>query len=58
MDLIGDLLLEQIVLKFGRVKSVVGLASGAIPLVAAVVMKSSDNSGGITGFFVRKERKT
>lgn len=50
MDLIGDLLLEQIVLKFGRVKSVVGLASGAIPLVAAVVMKSSDNSGGITGF--------
>jgi orotate phosphoribosyltransferase len=58
IDLIGELLLEEIVLKFGRVKSVGGIASGAVPLVAAVVMKSSDNYGGVTGFFVRKERKT
>jgi orotate phosphoribosyltransferase len=58
IDLIGDLLLEEIVLRYGRVKSVGGMASGAVPLVTAVVMKSSDNGGGITGFFVRKERKT
>jgi orotate phosphoribosyltransferase len=57
IDLIGDLLLEEILLKFGRVKSVVGLTSGAVPLVTAVVMKSSDTDAGITGFFVRKERK-
>jgi orotate phosphoribosyltransferase len=37
IDIIGDLLLEEIVLKYGKVKSVGGLASGAIPLVTAVV---------------------
>ena len=57
IGLVGELLLEEIGLKFGRVKSVGGIASGAVPLVAAVVMKSSDNDGGVTGFFVRKERK-
>jgi orotate phosphoribosyltransferase len=56
IDIIGDLLLEEIVLKYGKVKSVGGLASGAIPLVTAVVMKSSNNVEGINGFFVRKER--
>ena len=56
IDIIGDLLLEEIVLKYRKVKSVGGLASGAIPLVTAVVMKSSNNIEGINGFFVRKER--
>jgi len=53
----GDLLLEQIVLNFGKVKSVGGLASGAVPLVTAIVMKSYGNDCGINGFFIRKERK-
>lgn len=57
IKIIGDLLLEQIVLKFGKVKSVGGLASGAVPLVTAIVMKSYDNDSGINGFFIRKERK-
>ncbi len=56
IDIIGDLLLDEIVLKYGKVKSVGGLASGAIPLVTAVVLKSSNNVEGINGFFVRKER--
>lgn len=56
IDSIGDLLLEETVLKYGKVKSVGGLASGAIPLVTAVVLKSSNNVEGINGFFVRKER--
>jgi len=60
IDIIGDLLLEHIVLRYGNVKSVGGLASGAVPLVTlvtAIVMKSAGNGGGINGFFVRKERK-
>ena len=57
IDIIGDLLLEHIVLRYGNVKSVGGLASGAVPLVTAIVMKSVGNGGGINGFFVRKERK-
>jgi orotate phosphoribosyltransferase len=37
IDIIGDLLLEHIVLRYGNVKSVGGLASGAVPLVTAIV---------------------
>jgi len=61
INLIGDLLLEEILLKFGRgerVKSVGGMASGAVPLIAAVVMKSTNSNSHMTGFYVRKERKT
>jgi orotate phosphoribosyltransferase len=58
INLIGDLLLEEILLKFGRVKSVGGMASGAVPLIAAVVMKSTNSNSYMTGFYVRKERKT
>ena len=54
IDIIGDLLLEEIVLKYRKVKSVGGLASGAIPLVTAVVMKSSNNIEGINGFFCKE----
>jgi len=57
IKIIGDLLLEQIVLKYGKVKSVGGLASGAVSLVTAIVMKSYGNDSGINGFFIRKERK-
>jgi orotate phosphoribosyltransferase len=50
IDIIGDLLLEEIVLKYGKVKSVGGLVSGAIPLVTAVVLKSSNSVEGINGY--------
>lgn len=49
--------MEHIVLRYGNVKSVGALASGAVPLVTAIVMKSAGDGGGINGFFVRKERK-
>jgi len=49
--------LEEIVLRYSKVKSVGGLASGAVPLVTAIVMKSYGNDCGINGFFIRKERK-
>jgi len=57
IHLIADLLLEKIILKYGKIKSVGGLANGAIPLITAIVLKSSSNGGDIAGFFVRKERK-
>lgn len=57
IHLIADLLLEEIIMRYGKVKSVGGLANGAIPLVTAIVLKSSSHGDDITGFFVRKERK-
>ena len=56
MDLLGDLLLEEVVTKY-EAKSVGGLESGSVPITAAVVMKSNCNKNGIQGFYVRKQPK-
>ena len=59
--LIGELMLAKIRELFGSgVKSVGGLASGALPITTAIVLVSNqlrEGEGKLTGFFVRKETK-
>ena len=59
LNLIGDLILEELSKFDPSPKSVGGLEVGAVPLVAAVTMRSYNVwKEGIKGFFVRKEVKT
>ncbi len=57
--LLGDLLLEELSKFSPSPKSVGGLEAGAISIVSAVTIRSYNKyTGGVKGFFVRKEPKT
>ena len=59
--LIGELMLAKIRELFGSgVKSVGGLALGALPITTTIFLVSNqlrEGEGKLTGFFVRKEKK-
>lgn len=55
INLIADIILDMS--RENDVKSIGGLASGAVPIIAAVSMRSYQLGKPLPGFFVRKEVK-